>query len=58
MSSRWFATTLLLDSVRANAKSCHGSRAQYANTGYGNPSDGSFASRPKTTLNTIIVKNG
>ena len=56
--SRWLATTLLLDSVSANANSCHGSSAQNANTGYGTPSDGMRASRPKKIVNTTIVVSG
>ena len=58
MINRWFATTLFDDSPSANAKSCHGRSAQYANTGYGMPSDGIFPKWLKTTVNTIIVKNG
>src|SRR5215213_4536998 len=33
------STRLLLDCVSANANNCHGSSAQYANTGYGTPSE-------------------
>src|ERR1041385_4155967 len=54
----WLPTRLFADSLSAYANSCHGSSAVYANTGYGTPSDGTFASRPKNTLNTTIVKNG
>jgi hypothetical protein len=54
----WLETRLLEDSFSAKANNCHGSRPVNANTGYGTPSDGIFASRPKKTLNTTIVRTG
>ena len=44
--------------LSADANSCQGSSATNANTGYGTPSDGIFANRPKKMLNTIIVITG
>jgi hypothetical protein len=51
-------TRLLLEAVNAFAKSCHGNNPQNVNTGYGTPSDGIPASRPKKTLKTIIMNSG
>ena len=54
----WLPTRELLDSVRAKANSCQGSSAVKANTGYGMPSEGTLARRPKKRLNTSMVKSG
>src|SRR5262245_7760369 len=51
-------TRLLAEPVNADANSCHGSSPASANTGYGTPSDGKRARRPKTTVNTTIVASG
>src|SRR5688500_16659348 len=58
VSSRWLLTMLLLDSVSENAKSCQGSSAQKANTGYGIDPVSIPASLPKNTLKTTIVSTG
>lgn len=56
--SRCSATRLLLDWVRALTNNCHGSRAARTNRAYGLPSDGSFPSLPKKTVNTPMVNSG
>src|SRR6476660_613996 len=48
----------LLASLKEVEKNCHGSMAAYTRIGYGTPPDGSFANRPKTIVNTSIVRNG
>ena len=50
---------LLLDSDTEEAKNCQGSIAEYTMIAYGTfPSLGSFASLPKITVKTIIVRSG
>ncbi len=44
--------------VTALAKNVQGSRPAYAKIGYGIPSDGTLASRPKMTVNSNIVSSG
>src|SRR5688572_1723621 len=53
-----FPTRLLADADTAFAKNVHGRSAAKANSGYGRPSDGILAHRPKSRLNTPIVANG
>jgi hypothetical protein len=48
----------LLVSDKALAKNCHGRTAEKTRIGYGTPSEGNFASFPKTIVNTTIVKKG
>src|SRR5712692_5277112 len=55
---RWYRLTEVLPPVRADAKYVHGTRAANAKTGYGRPSDGTFAKRPKKIVNTTIVITG
>jgi hypothetical protein len=51
-------TTLLAEPVKAPEKSCQGNNAVNVKTGYGRPSDGNWASRPKIKVNTNIVMTG
>src|SRR5438552_15557358 len=51
-------TRLFDDCVSAFEKKVHGTSAASVNSGYGTPSDGTCARRPKNTLNTSIVRNG
>src|SRR5262245_10811176 len=51
-------TRLLEDWLNPLAKNVHGTSAAKAKIGYGMPSDGTLASRPKNRLNTAIVKRG
>src|SRR2546430_16642111 len=51
-------TRLLPLSASAVEKNCQGSRPQKTRMGYGTPSEGILAKRPKTTVRTTIVNNG
>src|SRR5687767_7244790 len=51
-------TRLSADCARLLAKNVQGTSAAYAKIGYGTPSDGIRASRPKNRLNTTMVKKG
>src|SRR5438105_3499309 len=51
-------TRLFDDWVTAYEKNVQGTRAQYANSGYGTPSDGILANLPKTTVKRIMVMTG
>jgi hypothetical protein len=48
----------LADADTAFAKNVHGRSAANANSGYGRPSEGILAQRPKSRLNTPIVAKG
>ena len=52
------STRLFEDCDSPLAKNVHGTSAAYAKIGYGIPSDGIFASLPKNSEKTTIVKNG
>src|SRR4051812_7535118 len=54
----WLPTSDDEPLVAAVAKYVHGTSAASENNGYGTPSDGTFASRPKKMVNTTIVRNG
>src|SRR5215813_4720441 len=58
VSTAALSTRLLLDCVSANAKSCHGSKAENVKIGYGTPSDGTPASLPKKIVNAAMVRRG
>src|SRR3954464_8991240 len=51
-------TRLLEDCVSPKEKKVHGTSPAMANSGYGMPSEGILASRPKNKLNTSMVKTG
>jgi hypothetical protein len=52
------ATRLFAAAVSEFAKNVHGRSAAYAKSGYGTPSEGMPAKRPKKRLKTTIVMNG
>src|SRR6185369_11214596 len=52
------STTLFDACARPLAKNVQGTSAVKANSGYGTPSDGTFARCPKKRLNTTIVLSG
>src|SRR5678815_3204350 len=58
VTSYWLATTLLADWVNPFAKNVQGTSAAKLKSGYGTPSDGTFARFPKKRLNTTIVSSG
>src|SRR5258705_8972819 len=54
----WLPTTDIAPPVTAVAKYVHGTSAENENSGYGKPSDGTCARRPRNTANTAIVSTG
>jgi hypothetical protein len=58
VTRRAFVTRLIPEKLREVAKNVQSTNAEYENTGYGIPSDGIFANRPKNSVNMSIVAKG
>jgi hypothetical protein len=58
LSSPELPTRLFDAPPNACANICHGTTPANTKSGYGTPSDGSFAMRPKSTVNNTIDATG